>query len=184
MLPAMTPLSNCRTQLSRTRPIRMRPLRMSSGPNGAPSASVKEPMERNQFRSLVELNALMTTVAPVGGPRMLPKWKWQYSVRSRSTERLGASPGPGRKNSSSTWRCTRAAPQRAWATALWPERRWRRPACTRRFRSPADVGMARDGSDHLPRSHGRLALADPVGTDWGRFPNLPPPMNSRPWRRP
>ena len=34
------------------------------------------------------------------------------------------------------------------------------------------LGKAADGSDHLPRCHGRLALAGTVGTDWDHFQGL------------
>ncbi len=60
-----------------------------------------------------------------------------------------------------------------WATALWPERLMA-PSSLHSTVSVArrSLGTARDGSDHLPRSHGRLALAASVGTDWGRFQAL------------
>lgn len=58
----------------------------------------------------------------------------------------------------------------SWATALWPDRLMAASS----LHSTASVarralGHASDGRDHLPRSHGRLALAPSVGTDWGRF---------------
>jgi len=61
-------------------------------------------------------------------------------------------------------------PTEMWATALWPDRR---PAESS-LHSTASVarralGRAPDGSDHLPRSHGRLQLAPSVTTDWSRF---------------
>lgn len=61
----------------------------------------------------------------------------------------------------------------AWATALWPDRLMA-PSSLHSTVSVARraLGSARDGSDHLPRSHGRLSLAPTVGTDWARFQAL------------
>jgi len=57
-----------------------------------------------------------------------------------------------------------------WATALWPDRVMA-PASLHSTASVArrSLGKASDGSDHLPRSHGRLELGPTVGTDWDRF---------------
>jgi DNA-binding SARP family transcriptional activator len=65
------------------------------------------------------------------------------------------------------------AANETWATALWPERLMA-PSSLHSTASVArrSLGTARDGSDHLPRSHGRLALAPTVGTDWDRFQDL------------
>src|SRR5665213_3994399 len=65
------------------------------------------------------------------------------------------------------------AANETWATALWPERLMA-PSSLHSTVSVArrSLGTARDGSDHLPRSHGRLALAASVGTDWSRFQAL------------
>jgi DNA-binding SARP family transcriptional activator len=62
------------------------------------------------------------------------------------------------------------ASNEAWATALWPDRLMA-PSSLHSTASVArrSLGQASDGTDHLPRSHGRLALADSVGTDWDRF---------------
>jgi len=62
------------------------------------------------------------------------------------------------------------AANEAWATALWPERLMA-PSSLHSTASVArrSIGRARDGADHLPRSHGRLQLASTVGTDWDRF---------------
>lgn len=61
----------------------------------------------------------------------------------------------------------------AWATALWPDRIT--PDATR-FSTTSDarraLGSASDGSDHLPRSAGRLRLAPSVTTDWAQFRSL------------
>ena len=64
----------------------------------------------------------------------------------------------------------RGASNDAWATALWPDRVMA-PSSLHSTASVArrSLGQAADGHDHLPRSHGRLALSDSVGTDWGRF---------------
>jgi len=65
------------------------------------------------------------------------------------------------------------AANEVWATALWPDRLMA-PSSLHSTVSVARraLGSARDGSDHLPRSHGRLALASTVGTDWARFQSL------------
>ncbi|MGA3148404.1 MAG: hypothetical protein ABSF33_13150 [Acidimicrobiales bacterium] len=62
------------------------------------------------------------------------------------------------------------ASNEAWATALWPDRLMA-PSSLHSTASVARraLGQARNGVDHLPRSHGRLVLSDTVGTDWGRF---------------
>jgi DNA-binding SARP family transcriptional activator len=62
------------------------------------------------------------------------------------------------------------AANESWATALWPERLMA-PSSLHSTASVARraLGKARDGSDHLPRGHGRLELAPSVGTDWSRF---------------
>jgi hypothetical protein len=65
------------------------------------------------------------------------------------------------------------ASNEVWSTALWPDRLMA-PSSLHSTASVArrSLGRARDGADHLPRSHGRLALASTVGTDWGRFQAL------------
>ena len=65
------------------------------------------------------------------------------------------------------------AANETWATALWPERLMA-PSSLHSTASVArrSLGTARDGTDHLPRAHGRLALASTVGTDWARFQAL------------
>ena len=65
------------------------------------------------------------------------------------------------------------ASNEVWATALWPDRLMA-PSSLHSTASVArrSLGTARDGSDHLPRSHGRLALAPTVGTDWAHFQEL------------
>ena len=60
-----------------------------------------------------------------------------------------------------------------WVTALWPDRI---PPDATRFSTISDarraLGVASDGSDHLPRSVGRLKLATTVTTDWAQFRSL------------
>ncbi len=65
------------------------------------------------------------------------------------------------------------ASSEAWATALWPDRLMA-PSSLHSTASVArrSLGQDRNGRDHLPRSHGRLVLADTVGTDWDRFVRL------------
>jgi len=57
-----------------------------------------------------------------------------------------------------------------WATALWPDRVMA-PATLHSTASVARraLGRSASGSDHLPRSHGRLRLAAGVSTDWHRL---------------
>jgi hypothetical protein len=62
------------------------------------------------------------------------------------------------------------ASNEAWATALWPERLMA-PSSLHSTASVARRALGKDsrGEDHLPRSHGRLALASSVTTDWARL---------------
>ncbi len=71
----------------------------------------------------------------------------------------------------------------AWATALWPERIMA-PSSLHSTASVARraLGQARNGQDHLPHSHGRLTLADTVGTDWDRFTRLADSPDAGSWR--
>lgn len=71
----------------------------------------------------------------------------------------------------------------AWATALWPDRLMA-PSSLHSTASVArrSLGQDRRGLDHLPRSHGRLALANTVGTDWSRFVRQAESSNPRSWR--
>ena len=70
-----------------------------------------------------------------------------------------------------------------WATALWPERLMA-PSSLHSTASVArrSLGKSRDGSDHLPRSHGRLALGSSVSTDWIRFQELAMSDDPERWR--
>ena len=72
----------------------------------------------------------------------------------------------------------------AWATALWPDRLMA-PSSLHSTASVArrSLGRRDDGTDHLPRSHGRLALASTVGTDWDRFVALAGSDEPGQWHR-
>lgn len=60
-----------------------------------------------------------------------------------------------------------------WSSALWPDRLMA-PASLHSTASSArrSLGTSSSGEDHLPRSHGRLALAGTVTSDWARFRQL------------
>ena len=70
-----------------------------------------------------------------------------------------------------------------WATALWPDRLMA-PSSLHSTASVArrSLGQGPDGNDHLPRSHGRLALAPTVVTDWSRFVGLADTGGAEQWR--
>jgi DNA-binding SARP family transcriptional activator len=74
-------------------------------------------------------------------------------------------------------------PNEAWATALWPDRLMA-PSSLHSTASVArrSLGQSADGIDHLPRSHGRLALSSSVGTDWDRFVALADSDRPERWR--
>jgi DNA-binding SARP family transcriptional activator len=71
----------------------------------------------------------------------------------------------------------------AWATALWPDRLMA-PSSLHSTASVArrSLGQDRNGLDHLPRSHSRLALANTVGTDWSKFVKHAESGDPRMWR--
>jgi DNA-binding SARP family transcriptional activator len=75
------------------------------------------------------------------------------------------------------------ASNEAWATALWPDRLMA-PSSLHSTASVArrSLGQGRNGIDHLPRSHGRLALSGTVGTDWARFVALADSEDAERWR--
>jgi DNA-binding SARP family transcriptional activator len=77
----------------------------------------------------------------------------------------------------------RGATNEAWSTALWPDRLMA-PSTLHSTASVArrSLGRAADGTDHLPRSHGRLALSRTVGTDWHRFVALADSDRPEHWR--
>lgn len=74
-------------------------------------------------------------------------------------------------------------PNDVWATALWPERVMA-PSSLHSTVSVARraLGKAADGTDHLPRSHGSLALGPSVHTDWDRFEVLASSEDADAWR--
>jgi DNA-binding SARP family transcriptional activator len=76
------------------------------------------------------------------------------------------------------------ASNEAWATALWPDRLMA-PSSLHSTASVArrSLGQSAEGGDHLPRGHGRLALARTVGTDWDRFVALAGTDRPERWRR-
>ncbi len=76
------------------------------------------------------------------------------------------------------------ASNEAWATALWPDRLMA-PSSLHSTASVArrSLGQSADGADHLPRSHGRLALAATVSTDWDRFVALSDSDDRDQWRQ-
>ena len=78
---------------------------------------------------------------------------------------------------------SRGASNEAWATALWPDRLMA-PSSLHSTASVARraLGQSRGGADHLPRSHGRLALGPTVGTDWDRFVSLADSGQPAQWR--
>src|SRR5271155_2093222 len=61
----------------------------------------------------------------------------------------------------------------AWATAIWPDRLMA-PSTLHSTASAARraLGCSHSGSEHLPRSHGRLRLGPTVTTDWRRLREL------------
>jgi DNA-binding SARP family transcriptional activator len=70
-----------------------------------------------------------------------------------------------------------------WATALWPDRLMA-PSSLHSTASVARraLGRSPDGIDHLPRSHGRLALSPTVVTDWDHFVELAESPAIEQWR--
>ncbi len=70
-----------------------------------------------------------------------------------------------------------------WTTALWPNHLMA-PSSLHSTVSVArrSLGQADDGTDHLPRSHGRLMLGPSVSTDWARFLALIESETADSWR--
>lgn len=60
-----------------------------------------------------------------------------------------------------------------WSAALWPDRLMA-PASLHSTASAArrSLGMSANGTDHLPRAHGRLRLGPGVTSDWARLQRL------------
>jgi len=78
----------------------------------------------------------------------------------------------------------RGAASEQWATALWPDRIMA-AASLHSTASAArrSLGVSLSGEDHLPRAHGRLALAPSVDSDWNRFVELAAQDEPESWRR-
>jgi DNA-binding SARP family transcriptional activator len=71
-----------------------------------------------------------------------------------------------------------------WATALWPERAMAASSLHSTVSAARRaLGVAANGLDHLPRSHGRLALGPSVDTDWRRFVQLSSTSDPACWDR-
>lgn len=70
-----------------------------------------------------------------------------------------------------------------WSTALWPDRLMA-PASLHSTASAARRALGADdeGTDHLPRAHGRLQLGPGVATDWARFDRWARSDDPRQWR--
>ena len=71
-----------------------------------------------------------------------------------------------------------------WATALWPDKVMA-PASLHSTASAArrSLGPSTTGVDHLPRSHGRLALGPAVASDWDHFVALSRTSDPAEWQR-
>ncbi len=78
----------------------------------------------------------------------------------------------------------RGASSEQWATALWPDKIMA-AASLHSTASAArrSLGASSNGDDHLPRAHGRLALAPTVRSDWSRFLALSQEEDPQSWRR-
>ena len=78
---------------------------------------------------------------------------------------------------------SRGAASDKWATALWPDRLMA-PASLHSTASAArrSLGTSKSGEDHLPRSHGRLALGPGVRSDWAHFVELAGTEDPELWR--
>jgi hypothetical protein len=60
-----------------------------------------------------------------------------------------------------------------WSEALWPGRLMAAPSLhSTASAARRSLGVSATGTDHLPRSHGRLALGPAVTTDWARLQRL------------
>jgi len=75
-------------------------------------------------------------------------------------------------------------PTDKWEAALWPDRLVA-PASLHSTASAARraLGLSKAGEDHLPRSHGKLALGPGVTTDWEKISSLSHSSNREDWRR-
>ena len=70
-----------------------------------------------------------------------------------------------------------------WATHLWPSRSMAQASLhSTASAARRALGSTATGEDHLPRSHGRLALGPGVATDWDRFCHLSASTDPSAWR--
>jgi DNA-binding SARP family transcriptional activator len=71
-----------------------------------------------------------------------------------------------------------------WATHLWPNRQMAQASLhSTASAARRALGSTATGEDHLPRSHGRLALGPGVATDWDRFCRLSASLEPAAWKR-
>jgi len=71
-----------------------------------------------------------------------------------------------------------------WATHLWPSRSMAQASLhSTASAARRALGSTATGEDHLPRSHGRLALGPGVSTDWDKFCRLSASVDPTAWQR-
>jgi DNA-binding SARP family transcriptional activator len=71
-----------------------------------------------------------------------------------------------------------------WATHLWPNRSMAQASLhSTASAARRSLGSTATGEDHLPRSHGRLALGPGVTTDWDRFCRFAASPEPAAWKR-
>ncbi len=71
-----------------------------------------------------------------------------------------------------------------WATHLWPNRSMAQASLhSTASAARRALGSTATGEDHLPRSHGRLALGPGVTTDWDRFCRFAASPEPAAWKR-
>lgn len=69
-----------------------------------------------------------------------------------------------------------------WQAALWPDRVLAAPSLhSTASAARRSLGTATDGTDHLPRAHGRLELGQGVTSDWARFQALSRSDDPKDW---
>jgi DNA-binding SARP family transcriptional activator len=69
-----------------------------------------------------------------------------------------------------------------WATHLWPNRSMAQASLhSTASAARRALGSTATGEDHLPRSHGRLALGPDVSTDWDHFCRLASTADPKKW---
>jgi DNA-binding SARP family transcriptional activator len=71
-----------------------------------------------------------------------------------------------------------------WATHLWPSRSMAQASLhSTASAARRALGSTATGEDHLPRSHGRLALGPGVATDWDHFTRLSNSGDPSAWKQ-